>query len=237
MTTLPNQAQRAAEGFLEANRRFAANEAQGLTDALQYLVELAVECLDACDWAAITIWPEGKPPRSPAVSDSIASRVDQIQYTVMEGPCLEAAADDTPVSIPDLTADERWPRFSAAVVAELPVRAALAFPLGDHPERMALNLFSARPHAFHDDRLSEAAVFATQATGLLLHAQTAQRAAQFEGAIDSNRQIGMAIGVLMGLRGVTAGDAFDLLRQTSNRLKRKVRDVALDVIESGTLPE
>ena len=235
--TETTQAQRTAEGFLEANRRLAASEAQGLRDALQYLVELAVECLDSCDWAAITVWPVGKRPYSAAASDAIADRVDEIQHSLMQGPCLEAAEDERPVSIPDFLADERWPSFCAAVTDELPVRAALAFPLGDHPERMALNLFSGRPQSFDDEQAAHAAMFATQATGLLLHAQTAQRAEDYKGAIDSNRMIGMAIGVLMALHNLTAGDAFDLLKKTSNQSKRKVRDIALYVVETGQLPD
>jgi len=236
MQNAPTPAQLIAAGFLEANRRFAASPSQGLHDALQFLVELAVENIDACQWAAITAWPKGKEPYSPAVSDSVASRVDQIQYAVMEGPCLEAAKDDEPVSIPDLETDTQWPRFSRAVADELPVRAALAFPLGDHPDRIALNLYSGQANAFDAGQVHDAGLFATQATGLMLHAMTAQKAAHIEGALDSNRQIGMAIGVLMAQQNLTAGDAFELLKRTSNARKRKVRDIAAYVVESGELP-
>jgi AmiR/NasT family two-component response regulator len=45
-----------------------------------------------------------------------------------------------------------------------------------------------------------------------------------------------ATGVLMALRKVTPEDAFTLLRAASQRLHRKLRDVAPGVLETGALP-
>ncbi|GAA1902419.1 ANTAR domain-containing protein [Lapillicoccus jejuensis] len=55
-------------------------------------------------------------------------------------------------------------------------------------------------------------------------------------ALDSNRQIGMAVGILMALRGATESDAFDDLVQVSRTTNRKVREVAADVVQTGELP-
>lgn len=227
----------AADGFIEANRRLAANEAQSLNEALQYIVDLATHCLKLCDWAAVTEWPKGKAPFSVASTSDIATQVDAIQYSLMQGPCLEAASHDVLVSIPDLELCRRWPEFCASVVAQLPVRSVLSYPLGHHPDHTALNLYSARRKAFVGAAfLEEAAMFANQATGLILHALTAQRAHQFADGMESNRQIGTAVGVLMALHHLTSGEAFDMLKKCSNRTKRKVRDIAIDVIETGELP-
>ena len=65
--------------------------------------------------------------------------------------------------------------------------------------------------------------------------QAEDRAANLRVALASNRQIGAAVGVLMGLRGLTAEQAFDLLRTTSNRTNRKLRDLADEVVLTGTL--
>jgi hypothetical protein len=56
-------------------------------------------------------------------------------------------------------------------------------------------------------------------------------------AMHSNRDIGAAIGILMAQRRMTRQRAFDLLRQASQRMNVKLRDLALDVIDTGTLPE
>jgi DNA-binding response OmpR family regulator len=69
----------------------------------------------------------------------------------------------------------------------------------------------------------------------LAHAQ--QTAAQLQMALTSNRQIGVAVGVLMAREKVTSERAFDLLRQRSNNTNRKLRDVAEEVALTGQLSQ
>jgi ANTAR domain len=61
------------------------------------------------------------------------------------------------------------------------------------------------------------------------------RAVHLEVALASNRDIGVAIGILMSLHKVTRGHAFEALCELSQRTNRKVRDIAVDVIDTGTL--
>jgi AmiR/NasT family two-component response regulator len=56
-------------------------------------------------------------------------------------------------------------------------------------------------------------------------------------ALTSNRQIGVAVGVLMAREKVTSERAFDLLRQRSNNTNRKLRDVAEEVALTGQLSQ
>ena len=53
---------------------------------------------------------------------------------------------------------------------------------------------------------------------------------QLKEALDSNRRIGMAMGLVMGQLQVTDEEAFDALRRISQNTNRKLRDVADDVI-------
>lgn len=62
------------------------------------------------------------------------------------------------------------------------------------------------------------------------------RAANLEIALKSNRDIGMATGILMARHVVTAEDAFRLLVRVSQLTHRKLRDIATEVILTGTLP-
>jgi hypothetical protein len=204
--------------------------------ALQRLVALAVDSIPDCDWAAITAWPVGKYPRSLASSDEIASSVDQLQYTLGDGPCLVAAADSEVVRVPNAVDDDRWPRFSLCVQAETPVRSVLSFHLVDTPHRSALNLYSGTAAAFDTDALTVAALFAAHARVTLVHAASADKATNLEHALTTSRQIGTAIGILMNVHKVTADQAFDLLRSSSQRLQRKLHDIAVDVTETGELP-
>ena len=56
-----------------------------------------------------------------------------------------------------------------------------------------------------------------------------------ETALETSRTIGCAVGVLMALRKVSYERAFDLLREESQKTKRKIRDLAEEVVESGAL--
>lgn len=63
----------------------------------------------------------------------------------------------------------------------------------------------------------------------------ALRADNLERAVGSNREIGIALGILMDRRKLTSAQAFELLRRASQNGHRKLHDVALDIIESGSL--
>jgi AmiR/NasT family two-component response regulator len=62
-----------------------------------------------------------------------------------------------------------------------------------------------------------------------------RRADNLEHGLMSNRRIGMAIGVLVTIRHLTDQQAFDELRGESMRRNVKLRDLAEQVIYTGTL--
>lgn len=66
-------------------------------------------------------------------------------------------------------------------------------------------------------------------------ANAESEAANLRVALASNREIGTAIGILMSARLITQDEAFTLLRQTSQRTHRKLRDVATEVVLTGAL--
>lgn len=63
------------------------------------------------------------------------------------------------------------------------------------------------------------------------------KAEQLRVALHSSRQIGAAIGILMTGRKITEQHAFATLCTASQHLQRKLRDIAIDVIETGWLDE
>ena len=54
-------------------------------------------------------------------------------------------------------------------------------------------------------------------------------------AVDTNRRIGAAIGILMTRHGITEEQSFELLKGASQTSQRKLRDVAVDVVDKGML--
>jgi hypothetical protein len=61
------------------------------------------------------------------------------------------------------------------------------------------------------------------------------KAANLTTALESSREIGQAIGILMSSHHLTAQQGFDLLRGVSQQTHRKLRDIAEDVTQTGTL--
>ncbi len=75
---------------------------------------------------------------------------------------------------------------------------------------------------------AEAAAIAADALARV--AELGDEVSQLKGALQSNRRIGMAMGLVMGQLGVADDEAFDALRQISQNTNRKLRDVADDII-------
>ncbi len=88
-----------------------------------------------------------------------------------------------------------------------------------------------------DGRVDAALLRATEQVLRLEAELTAAReqVAGLEVALQSNRRIGMALGILMALRKVDEAAAFELLCTVSSRRNRKLRLVAEDVIRTGTV--
>jgi hypothetical protein len=203
--------------------------------ALKRLVELAVKHIPGCTWASITVL-NGKQGHSLASTDDTAAQADQLQYKFGEGPCLQAAADNDDYLLFDVELETRWPRYTQALVELTPVRSVLSMQLPAQ-EAAALNLFADRPAAFGENDLTLATIFAAHASTLVALYESEHAKEGLHTALDSNRRIGAAIGVLMAIHKVTEDQAFDLLRTASQLLHRKLRDIASEVVETGALPD
>lgn len=204
--------------------------------ARQHLVELACGLVDGCDWATITAWPAHHRPSTLVSTGAVAESVDRLQYDSGEGPCLSVAADQAMAWIPDLYGENRWPRFVRQALSRTPVRGVLAYHLSWTPFRSALNLYARTADALDWAAVNTGAEVATHAAILMAHAEAVQKAGELERALRSSRQIGAAIGILMETHGISAEAALDMLRGTSNRLNRKLKDIAGEVTSTGQLP-
>jgi AmiR/NasT family two-component response regulator len=78
-------------------------------------------------------------------------------------------------------------------------------------------------------------VLATQAALVLSETIARDRATHLERALESNREIGVAMGILMRQHELTREQAFDLLRVASQDTNRKLVDVATEVADTGVL--
>ncbi|MCW2523773.1 MAG: hypothetical protein JWO63_2108, partial [Frankiales bacterium] len=78
-------------------------------------------------------------------------------------------------------------------------------------------------------------MLATHAAIALAQADAVDQNQNLQIALDSNRTVGVAIGILMATYKVTEVQGFDLLRLASQHSHRKLHDVALDVADTGAL--
>lgn len=203
--------------------------------ALQRMMQLAVKHLPGCSWASITVISQYG-GRTLASSDPVAEAADRLQYQVDQGPCLQAAADEHSYLLFDVEHEQRWPDYAQALMRQTPVRSVLSFDLAGQ-ERAALNLYGAAAGCFDDEDVQFGAVFAAHTTTALAIYRAEEHAANLKIALASNRQIGIAIGILMAYHRVTQDEAFGLLRTASQHLHVKLRDIAQDVAETGALPD
>lgn len=202
--------------------------------ALGQMVQLAVEHVPGCAWASVSLFRH-RALRAVASSDPVAARADQVQHDLIEGPSLQAAREQANYMLLDVEQVNRWPRYSSALLGASPIRSVLSFGLPGEPSAV-LSLYSNRANAFDLASVGRGGVFAAHiSTAVALYeAETAN--AEMKAALTTNRQIGIAIGVLMSLYKVTRDDAFILLRGASQRLHIKLRDLARDVAETGVMP-
>ncbi len=80
-------------------------------------------------------------------------------------------------------------------------------------------------------------LLAARARSELALAQAYERAAHLERALDTNRSIGVALGILMATQKITVEEAFLRLKKASQCTNRKLREIADDVIYTGALSE
>jgi GAF domain-containing protein len=207
-----------------------------LPGMLDRVSQLAVRSIPDCDSAGVTLLA-GDEPITAAASDHRTLAVDQAQYQAGDGPCLQAYRTRTVQRVVVEEAFALYPDFALAA-EQANIRSFLAAPLQVREDGIgALNLYSSEPHGFA--KLDEAVVtlFAAQASVAVANSRLYQSAralsAQLEAAMASRSVIEQAKGVIMAVRAVDQDTAFDLLRRTSQAENRKLRQIAVEIVEAA----
>jgi hypothetical protein len=139
---------------------------QGLADALaeggaraaQRICELCVRALPVTG-AAITTMTGADHQNPVCATDEVAARIDELQFRLAEGPCVEAFISRTPVLVHDITdgVHEKWPVFATAASRETVARGMYVFPLLGGPISIGvLDFYRDRPVVFGPDDLARA---------------------------------------------------------------------------------
>lgn len=186
--------------------------------------------------AGIMLMSAGVPRGSVCTSNEVSALIGELQYTLGEGPSVDAYVQGWPVLEPDLAdpSNDRWLGFSAPAV-EAGVRAIFGFPLHVGSVRLgALDIYRARPGRLSDDQHADALVIADVAARALLvmqaQAPPGALAVELEAGGDFRYVVHQASGMVSVQLDVGVGEALVALRAHAFSSNRPLVDIAGDVL-------
>lgn len=170
-------------------------------------------------------------------TDGAARTMEDLQFTLGEGPCLDASGQGRPVLQPDLaqTAPVLWPGFGPAVL-DAGIAAIFAFPLQVGGIRLGvLDLYRDTPGTLDEAEVRVALTYADAAAVLLLHLQSQMEPGeglhpQLADGMSSRPEVHQATGMISVQAAVGLTEALLLLRAHAFAHDRPVIDVARDVV-------
>jgi len=207
-----------------------------LSDVLDEIVAIAAKGIPGAESTSITLL-RGDEAFTAAHAGEMSLAADELQYDRGYGPCMDAGRGNVVLRVDDMAEETRWPDYSKKV-QEVGVRSSLSVPLPYQGASIgALNNYSSQVAAFASPEALQAGVEVAEAVAVAVvnadaHARVVDQAHNMRLAMNSRAVIEQAKGVLMAQRGVDAEQAFDMLREASQRYNRKLRDIATGIVES-----
>jgi GAF domain-containing protein len=169
-------------------------------------------------------------------TDEVSQLIEELQYTLGEGPCVDAYQQDKVVAEPDLAdpVTRRWPAFTPPAL-QAGVRAIFGFPLRVGTVHLgALNLYRDLPGPLTGDQHADALVVADVAARWVLEAQAGAPvdmvAEELEVSADFHFAVHNAAGMVSVQEGISVTEALIRLRASAFSSDRLLADVAQDVI-------
>jgi hypothetical protein len=206
-----------------------------ITDGWAHAACEAAVALLGVDGAVLTLHSTTRTQELLGASDDWAAKVSQLQYTVGDGPGVEASTRGAPVLVTDLSQEQiRWPGFAQAALSE-GVGAVFSFPLLVGAVRFGLmELYRRRGGQLAGPALADALVLSSLALDAALgDAAAAERAGRKwpQAGGSSYQDVHVATGMLAAQLHVSLEDAFSRLRGHAYALERPILDVAHDVLQ------
>ena len=163
--------------------------------------------------------------------------IDRAQYRTGDGPCVDAFRNGEPYGIESTSQPGRWQAFRDSALRH-GVRSTLSLPLIANAEPIgALNLYAEVEHAFDEETQHVAELFASQAAFVLVNAQAYWDARTLSEnltqAMASRAEIEQAKGIIMSNTRCTQDEAFELLKNQSQILIIKVRELAAEIVRNN----
>jgi GAF domain-containing protein len=166
-------------------------------------------------------------------ADPASERLEELQFVLGEGPCVDAATSRRPVLVSDLGHEGplRWPAYASAM-DEAGVSAVFAFPLQIGAAQLGvLDFFRTRSGDLSAPELARAFALADAAVAILLDKE--DRSADGtgpDGMPVGPSELFQAQGMVMVQIGGTLVEAMSRIRAHAYAENRRLIDVARDVV-------
>jgi GAF domain-containing protein len=192
--------------------------------------------------AGVMLMSGDVPRGSLCTTNEVSHLIEELQYTLGEGPCVDAYQQDHVVAEPDLAdpVTGRWLAFTPPAL-RAGVRAVFGFPLRAGTVRLgALNLYRDRPGPLSDGQHADALVVADVAARWVLEAQAGAPpdavAKALEIGADFHFVVHNAAGMVAVQQTISVAEALIRLRAYAFSNDRLLADVAEDVVARRLRP-
>lgn len=186
--------------------------------------------------AGIILMSGDRPQGSVCTTDDVSALIEDLQYTLGEGPCVDVFRDHRPVLEPNLAepTTTRWVAFTPPAV-EAGARAVFGFPLEVGGVRLgALNFYRDRPGPLTDEQHADALVLAGVAArtviGMQAGAEPGSLGAELEIGTNFQFVVHQSSGMVAVQLGVSVAEALVRLRAYAFGHDQLVADVATQVV-------
>jgi GAF domain-containing protein len=224
---------------LSALARFQVTETT-VGEALQRIAGITVEAISAADFAGMSMLGDDGQPTTAVFTDPDSPEIDEAQYREGKDPCLDAWRHNSVFRVPHVEGcADKYPGFAKACLAH-GVHSTLSVPMVSGDVAVgALNLYARVPDGFDEGDEALAIELAAAGSAVLANVSAYWTAfelgQQLDAAMTSRAVIEQAKGILMaGAPGMSADEAFDMLRRASQRENLKLREIARRIVERRT---
>jgi GAF domain-containing protein len=187
--------------------------------------------------AGIMLMCDDIPRGSVCTTNVVSALIEDLQFDLGEGPCVDAFHREGPVLEPDLASPvaQRWIAFTGPALAA-GVRAVFGFPLQIGAVRLgALNLYSDRPGRLSDEQHADALAMADVAARAVLALQAGAPPGKLAEALsvgaDFHAVVHQASGMVAAQLDVSVGQALIRMRAYSFGNDRPLSEVAKAVVD------
>ena len=201
---------------------------------LDGVVAVCVDLLEVSG-AGIAVISDGQHRGAMALSDPALAAIDELQFSLGEGPCIDADRQGRPVLEPRLAETlEQWPAWSPAAM-EQGVNAAFSFALHIGAARLGtLNLYRDVAGELSDRSLADALLLANVGTRLLLDleagAPPGALPARLSDAVEHRAKVHQATGMVAAQLATSVAQALTRLRAHARATGTPIDEVAAEVL-------